>query len=411
MAKILTIIPYHFYPPVNGGSARSFYIMREMAKLHDVYVLTIQPKEDFEGDQEPLFPANVHILSLSNAAPYRSIFNILSRKLANAIHYRLLKRSWFSPTNSYFLNAYPLLVKALKNISPAIVYYENLEAVGFFSDIAKKQLPTAKQVYDAHNVDSELWEQLAIAQNNPLLKKYAVTALKTEKNLDAILDGVFCCSVNDQQKMLDLNDGQLKTWIVPNGVDSHAKAFDQNPEKYCSKEILFCGSLDYYPNEQGLFWFYNNIFPLIKKVMPNVKLTLVGTTASNESYQLLQNDPSVQFEGRVNDVAPFYYRASICIAPLLSGSGTRLKILEAMSFGSPVVSTSMGAKGIEAIAGTHLLIADEPSAFAQAVIDLFGDKNLFNAIRRMALQLIQEKYEWEKTGILINTLLSGLAEG
>jgi glycosyltransferase involved in cell wall biosynthesis len=288
------------------------------------------------------------------------------------------------------------------------VFYENLEAVGLFSAIVKKQLPSAKQLYDAHNVDSVLWSQMAIAQNNSMLNKYAAHALEVEKKLHNMVDGVFCCSEHDKEKLIQLGNGKLKVWMVPNGVDSAAKAFDQNPTKQLNLEILFCGSLDYYPNEEGLLWFYNQVYPLVKKAIPNVTLSLVGTAEITENCQKLLNDPSVKFEGRVADVQLFYNLASVCIAPLLSGSGTRLKILEAMSFGNPVASTTIGAEGLDYIADKHLLIADLPVTFATQIIELLQNRILFDFIRYEARELITETYDWNTIGNQIHYLLNKL---
>jgi glycosyltransferase involved in cell wall biosynthesis len=405
MSKILLIISYKFYPPTNGGSLRCFYLLREMARKNEVSILTIQPNEDFTKVQYPLFPENVRINSIHGEIGYRSVFNTLFGKTADAINYRFLRRSLRGNTNSYFLHTYPPLLKALKTLKPDIVFYENLEAVGFFSNIVNRQLPSSKQLYDAHNIDSELWTQLATLQQSSVFKKYAENALQIETYLYKSVDAFCCCSEVDRGKLLALNQGRLPGFTIPNGVDTDAKPFDYNPLKHSNKEILFCGSLDYYPNEEGLIWFYDHVFPLIKKAIPEVVLTLIGSSEKNEKNRKLWDDSSVSVEGSVASLQPFYYRAGICIAPLLSGSGTRLKILEAMSFGNPIVSTSVGAEGINIIQGKHLLIADDPFAFAEMVIDLLLDQDLFEATRINARELVCSDYEWGKIGLGLNEVL------
>lgn len=402
MAKILTVIPYAFYPPTNGGSLRCFYLLREISRNHEVYVLTVQPDEDFTEGRYPAFPENVRIISTYGDIGYRSVLNTIAGKAADAVNYRLLRKSLWGNTNSYFLQAYPSLLKGLKALKPDLVIYENLEAVGFFSSIVRRQLPTAMQVYDAHNIDSELWKKLAAAEDNTLFKTYAANALLAETHLYKRVDAFCCCSESDREKLFALNQGRLPGFTIPNGVDTDAKTFDKNPLKHRQQEILFCGSLDYYPNEEGLIWFYEHVFPLIKKTIPEVVLTLVGASAKKEKHQKLLDDPSVHFEGRVADLHPFYYRAGPCIAPLLSGSGTRLKILEAMSFGNPIVSTSIGAEGLNMISEKHLLIADEPSTFASRVIDLLQDHDLFEKIRFNASELAISDYAWGKIGTDLN---------
>ena len=134
-------------------------------------------------------------------------------------------------------------------------------------------------------------------------------------------------------------------------------------------------------------WFFNEIFPIVKAKMPGIKLTnIVGTSKQNKTYKLLSVDGSVTFEGIVPNVQPFYHRASVCIAPLLTGSGTRLKILEAMSFGNPVVSTIIGAEGIGYEKGKHLQVADMPELFASAITSLLQNNYRFNSQRVDAIK-------------------------
>ena len=398
MAKILTIIPYPFYPPTNGGSLRCFYLLREMAKNHEVIILSVQPAADFTQGYYPVFPENVRIISIHGEKGYSSVLNKLIGKAADAVNYRLLQKSFSGNTNSYFLQAYPSLIKGLKELKPDLVFYENLESVSFFSGIVNRRLPRAMQVYDAHNIDSELWKQLAAAQHNNVFESYAANALQAETNLYKRVDAFCACSEADREKLFALNKGRLPSFNIPNGVDTDAKPFDENLLKHTNMEILFCGSLDYFPNEEGLIWFYEHVFPLIQKAIPEAVLTLVGASKKNERNQKLWDDPSVHAYGSVVDLQPFYYAGGVCIAPLLSGSGTRLKILEAMSFGNPVVSTSVGAKGIEAEDGIHILIATDSKDFANQVLALMKNKALFDKTRQNARQLVSSLYDWKVIG-------------
>ena len=405
MAKILTIIPYKFYPPTNGGALRCFHILREMSREHELYLLTVQPVDDFFGNINSDFPMNINVISLSTAISYRSIFNVFPNKIADAINSRLINKKLRASANSYFLKAYPVLLKILNEIQPDIVYFENLEAVGFFSNIVKKNNPMAKLIYDAHNIDSELWRQMSKSKNNSVLKKYALDALRLEKKIHRMVDYFFCCSEIDKTKLLKLNSFKISGWIVPNGVDTHFKGFDPNPLKIINNKIIFCGSLDYFPNWEGLCWFYTKVYPSIKRVIPSINLIIIGSYLLNDNYDIFRFDNSVQFIGKTFDLKSFYYSASLSIAPLLSGSGTRLKILEAMSFGNPVVTTSIGVEGIDVIGGEHLLIANDPEKFSIKVIELLQNNILFENVRHKSRELVQSKYDWHKIGFMLNQIL------
>jgi hypothetical protein len=224
VAKILTIIPYPFYPPANGGSLRCFYLLREVARKHEVNLLTVQSAADFTVGDYPAVPENVRIISIHGEKGYRSFLNKLARKAADAVNYRLLQRTFRGSTNSYFLKAYPSLLKVLKELKPDLVFYENLETVGFFSSIVSRQLPSAIQVYDAHNIDSDLWAQLAAAQNNSVFESYAANALQAETNLYKMVDATGTC---DQ-------DGFVITskYDLPNSNPNHL--FYDSPEQCMS---------------------------------------------------------------------------------------------------------------------------------------------------------------------------------
>ena len=409
MIKILTIIPYAFYPPQNGGALRCFYLLREMANHHDVTLITVQPETDFYINHELKFPNNVKVISIASANKYRSIFNLLPERIADAINYKFLTRSLTS-TNSYFLEVFLPILNALEEIKPEIVYFENLEAATFFGGWVRRKTPSTLRVYDAHNVDSELWQKLAIANQNNSLLKYARNALKKEKHLSDLTNFVFACSRVDLEKLNKLNDGKLVGAVIPNGVDVEKRNFDSRKDKRLLKEIIFCGDLSTHANKEGILWFYNEVFPLVKNVKPDFKITIIGNNADLADYKTLINDDSINFEGYVESVVPFYLKASVAIVPLLSGSGTRLKILEAMSMGTPVVSTNIGAEGIECSNGINILINDAAQGFADAILYLLDSETKFEEIRANAVNLVNEKYDWKLIGNEINRMVAQLID-
>jgi polysaccharide biosynthesis protein PslH len=411
MANILTIIPYQFYPPIGGGALRCFYILREMARHHSVYVLTNQPETDFRINNQLAFPANVQVISTHNGRKYNSLFNVLPTKLADALNFRLINRSLSKPTNTTLLEVFPTLWDLLSSVEFDLFYYENLEALDLIGQIIKRKNIKALHLYDAHNCDSELWSQQAAANSNKTkFKKYAAKALALEKSLYKRVDAFFCCSEEDEIKLKRLNENLIHGIVIPNGVDVSAKPFDENHEKSEIHNIIFCGSLDYFPNKQGLLWFYNHVFPVIKDTFPFLTLTVVGTFSSMQDYTALVADTSVNFIGKVETVVPSYQKAAVAIVPLLSGSGTRLKILEAMSMGNPIVSTKIGAEGINYIEGEHILIADTPKEFAKQVISVLTNKALFDSLRINSLQLVKSNYDWHTIGHKVTQNLFSLLE-
>jgi glycosyltransferase involved in cell wall biosynthesis len=151
--------------------------------------------------------------------------------------------------------------------------------------------------------------------------------------------------------------------------------------------------LDYPPNQNGLLWFYEKVWHDLKKAIPHVKLTVIGRNPISEEYRPLKEDSNINFIGEVESVVPYYLSSSMAIVPLLQGSGTRLKILEAMSLLTPVISTTIGAQGID-YTENNIIIADTPEDFLEK-INTHLSNDILEVIANNALNLIKEKYDWQ----------------
>ncbi|NTS43779.1 glycosyltransferase [Flavisolibacter sp. BT320] len=408
MIEILVIIPYDFYPPYYGGALRCFYLLRELAKENNVTLLTVQPQTDFFRNVLPEFPNSVKVISTAGAPGYRTVFNLFPVRIANAVNSRILKRSLRERGNLYLLQTFPTIKRLLAENHFDFVLYENLECFSVLHPQVGRLAPGVRQLYDAHNVDSELWHQLYGIEKKPELKAYAASALAVEENLHQTVSLCFACSKADQHKLEKLNDGKLIVRVVPNGVDTASRPFDLNSEKHTLTNLLFCGTLDYTPNHEGLTWFYEKVFPLVKKARPDITLTVIGKLNTPGMYITMKADPSIRFIGPVEEVQSYYRESILLVVPLLSGSGTRLKILEAMSMGSPVVSTAIGAEGLGLEDGRHIRLADNPEEFAKAILDLLADKAMFEQQRILARVFVETHYDWEIIGKNLNCELASV---
>jgi polysaccharide biosynthesis protein PslH len=156
--------------------------------------------------------------------------------------------------------------------------------------------------------------------------------------------------------------------------------------------LVFTGSMDWLPNEDAMTYFCHDVLPLIQQQEPRVRLSIVGRAPTPAVRALASN--SVDVTGTVDDVRPYMEKASVYIVPLRIGGGTRLKIFEAMSMGKAVVSTTIGAEGLPIVDGTHAIVADQPRAFASAVLSLIRDKARRKAVEEAARSLVVEHYDW-----------------
>jgi glycosyltransferase involved in cell wall biosynthesis len=195
--------------------------------------------------------------------------------------------------------------------------------------------------------------------------------------------------------------------VVPTGVDTR---FFQppSPSSVEEKHLVFTGSMDWLPNEDGMTYFCREILPIVRRVEPGVTLSIVGR-APTPAVRKLAEIPGVEVTGKVDDVRPHVARGAVYIVPLRIGGGTRLKIFEAMAMGRACVSTTVGAEGLPVTPGRHLAIADDPDRFAHAVIRLLRDRSHRAEIERAARRLVVERYDWSVAAAELDRALTAAA--
>ena len=184
---------------------------------------------------------------------------------------------------------------------------------------------------------------------------------------------------------------QARVFVSPNGVDT--SYFLPNSKPHIGKNLIFVGNFAYGPNEDGFFFLVEEILPRVHAECPEALLTVVGLYPTDTMYHAAQRDSRIQLTGQVPDVRPNYAQADVAVVPLRVGSGIKLKVLEAMSMGVPLVTTRVGCEGIDAKSGEHLLIADHPEDFAQCILRLLKSGSEASRIAARARSYV-EKYDW-----------------
>ena len=200
----------------------------------------------------------------------------------------------------------------------------------------------------------------------------------------------------DKQRLIEKNP-LLTVESIPNGIDVQT---NQPLSKSLSstQNLLFIGNMDYRPNQDAMYYFCKEIFPEIKKRNGLINLWIVGKNTSADIFALATD--SIFVTGRVDDVHPFYEKTHISVIPLRAGGGTRLKSLESMALGRPVISTTVGCEGLQVVDGEHLFIADNPEVFFQRIQQLFDDPKLYSRIVTNARDFVETRYSWN--GIVNN---------
>lgn len=203
-----------------------------------------------------------------------------------------------------------------------------------------------------------------------------------------------------------LGDGARRIRIIPNGVDTGH--FRPPTDDAARTGVLFVGSFPHLPNQDAFDHLLRDIWPQVRRRLPDATLTVAGARPPRRVLELDGRD-GIAVAGEVPDLAPLYRTHRVLAVPIRAGSGTRLKILEAMASGLPVVSTTVGAEGIEAEAGEHLLIADDPSSFAEALAKLLEDHELGARLAAAGRRLAVERYDWDRVAELLRAAIGELA--
>jgi glycosyltransferase involved in cell wall biosynthesis len=325
----------------------------------------------------------------------KDALNLLPQRWGNAFRSRWYQRELNRPADGSLIKYYPILTQLLKEQKFDVIILENIATLNAVK-IIRRYDRKVKIIYNAHNVDTNL-ARAAFARKE-ISAKQLQGYHDFESRLYKTVHAIFTCSEDDKNIFQEMNDRKLRVEVVPNGVSVPAKKYNDAVDEQIPRFLIFCGSLWSIPNAEGLHWFCKKIWQLVLNEFPDLKLLVVGIGDLPEEYSEAYNTPSAEFTGAVDDVKPWYNKAAISVVPLLTGSGTRLKILEAMGMGVPVISTTIGAQGIDYTDGKQILIADEDRDFANKTITLLKNKDQRIKMSEEAQELASAQYDWNVIG-------------
>jgi polysaccharide biosynthesis protein PslH len=377
-------------PPRFGAQARVHGLMTQLARRHDLTAVTLVDDEfDVEECRRAIQAYCREVVLVSNPCVRRGLAK------------RLLQLQSLASTRSFerLQVMVPAMQRALDRVLRATRFdIVNLEFT-FLGDCDLRQAPPGERlpplVVDSHNIDYDLARQYARAGNSLTRRLYAEAnwrklrreELGTYRNAD----GVYLCSAADERHLLDQLPG-VRTAVIPNAADVeyfHPRPTDPPPD---GRTVVYFGLLSYVPNVDGVIHFVKDIWPRIAETHPEARCKIIGGRPPQSLLALA--GPRVELTGFVSDLRPHLAAAAAVVVPLRLGGGTRLKIVEAMAMGKAIVSTKLGAEGIEAVRGRDLLVEDEPAAFADAVNRLLAEPGLATRIGQSARQLAVERYAW-----------------
>jgi glycosyltransferase involved in cell wall biosynthesis len=258
-------------------------------------------------------------------------------------------------------------------------------------------------VLDAHNIEAELSRQLAFAADDDGLprrnmrERLAERTESIERQAIHAVDQIWVCSENDRRCVEQQYHPTVRVHVVPNGVDVDSYGAVPRPSACApgAELLVFPAMFMYGPNAAAARFLIRELMPLMRDATRACRLVLVGSMPTAEMLDAARNDDRIVVTGTLPDVRPFLQAASAVVVPLFQGSGTRFKILEAFAARVPVITTAVGADGLDVEDGTHVLIAQTAAEFAAAVERLWSDPDLVERLTRHAHDLVRRNYSWD----------------
>jgi sugar transferase (PEP-CTERM/EpsH1 system associated) len=387
--RILMIANYLPYPQVSGGRIRIYNLLRRVASRHEVSLAALlESPEDAQGVSHlRQFCARVETASFP--AHQRSRL----AKAPGMLRYALQRK----PPDLMLLHSEELLGKIRQLFAVNAFDIVQIESV---MGLYLEELPqntSYRTIQMFQNVASHQFARISRVERRRYSKVRAwinsVSMRHWEPRYAENFDRCTTVSEVDQQLLRKANP-RLQIDVIPNGVDIEKYQRLPLASENAPASLMFIGNMGYPPCVDAVLYFCSEIWPLIRQAITRVEFWIVGGDPSPEVLKL--DGDGVHVTGRVEEVVPYYRQSTVCLVPLRAGGGTRLKILEAMALGRPVVSTSIGCEGLDVVDGEHLFIADTPEQFAQKTVRLLLDRQLAQYMCANGRQLVEARYDWDK---------------
>ncbi len=377
--RILVLSPLVPFPPKYGGAQRTYHLLRHWSERHQID-LVARPLGEPESEVRAGLSDLVRELHLVRTATPSRTWQRL--------------RAVFGRRSLQYLRHFSSEIQTTLDRLPTDRYH--LVIVEFAQMLYHRVAHLAPRVVlDAHNVESVLLERSAACRppwQRGLAKREAARFREDERRLLQGVDGILATSDADRIQIAELVPDR-PCRIVPNGIDPTAWSADRIPERPGAR-LLFVGSLDYLPNRDAAIRLAERILPRVQQRRPDACLDLVGATPPPEILRLGER-PGVTVHASVPDVRPFYEASTLFVCPLRSGSGTRLKLLEASAAGLPIVATPLASEGLDLQPGEHLWQGRTDAALVRRVLEVLSDPAQARRRAERARTRVFERYGWK----------------
>ena len=384
--RVLQFAPRVCWPLDTGAKLRNYHLARVLAQRSHVSLLAFSDQEQSSPNLTELYEQVIMVARDSAYTFPKLVRGALGKTPLPVLNYTTesMKRA---------------LSRVLSENYFDIIQIESIHLMAYLAIIrAAAQKPIV--VCDWHNLESELMRRYSEQEPSRLRRAYAdrTARLMSEFEQRAVreFDAHVVVSQRDEQRLRDLNPG-ARILLIENGVDTAFYSDLGARAESEARRIVFVGSMDYHANIDGVVDFAREVWPRLRERRPELVFTVVGKDPAPEVRELAKI-AGIEVTGTVDDVRPFYREAIAAVVPLKVGGGSRLKILEAMAAGVPVVSTTLGAEGLGVRHDENILIADSNEELAEAIISLVESGSQRRDLIEAGRALVSRRYDWSSLG-------------
>jgi len=398
--RILWLSHFVPYPPKGGCFHRSYNLIAQAGRRHDVHLIAMRPKAaatpDADAEARAALLRHCRSVTLLDISAATRPAPLARRALSSALTGRSLTVTLFES---------PEMRRLVRDAqaSADVVHLDSISLAGYLPDVEGR--PT---LMTHHGAESFMIRRRIGNERSLVRKAFFAAEWLTLRRAERL-----ACPRVGVNVVMSALDGEIMQAIAPasyrvveNGVDVD---FFQPLPLVDGHSLVFAGRLDQYSNRDGILHFMDAAWPLLTARYPEARITIVGSNPPERLRELASVDPRIEVTGFVDDVRPYFARATAALCPIRDGGGTRIKVLDALAQGKPLIATSIGCEGLEVVPDRDVLIGDTPEAFAAQVGRVFDDAALRASLARQGRELVERVYAWEIPGGKLAALYEDLA--
>ncbi len=394
MRRLTVLWLSHFvpYPPKGGAFQRSYNLLRAVGARHELHLIALQHKSGAHPEDERALAAT----ELGRFCRSVEIVDGTAASRGAGLLPRVARMVIGTPLSVSVSNVAAMRRAIRQQLSKRrfdLVHFDTIGLACYANEIGR--MPAVLSHHGAESfmmlrrirLEKNVVRKLVFLADGRLLRRYEA------RHLPRFGENLVVSELD--RRLLGEIAPTARFSVVPNGVDT---AYFHAMPPVASRKIVFAGRLDQYSNRDAILHFVRSAWPGIRSRFPDATLDILGMNPPQELQKFAATDPAIRIHGFVPDVRPFFEQAALGICPIRDGGGTRIKILDNLAMGKPIVSTTIGIEGIDVEPGRDLLIADTPTDFVEQVSRIFSDAGLRQALAARARQVAEERYSWDGIG-------------